>query len=292
MVFILLVQAVAFASEPDTQQSAAALTVMSFNIRYGTASDGDNHWTRRRQLVFDVLRKHDPDIVGLQEALDFQLDELLEALPHYAYVGVGRDDGERAGEFAAILYRRERYRVDDSGTFWLSDTPEVAGSKSWGNQITRICTWARLVPLDGGPPFYVFNAHLDHQSQPSRERGVELIARRIAARKHDDPAIVTGDFNCGEDNVALQPLFEDKSTGGLGLIDTFRAVHPDAKDVGTFNSFRGERGGAKIDYIFAPRNVQVLDGRIVHDRPGNRDPSDHFPVLARLVLGRASTSSP
>ena len=151
------------------QTAGEALTVMSFNIRYGTANDGDNHWSQRREFLFEVVRDENADLVGVQEALAFQIDEILAAVPGYAVVGVGRDDGRARGEFSAILFRRDRFRVADSGTFWFSDTPEVPGSKSWGNTITRISTWARLVDRDGSA-FWHFNLHLDHQSQPSRER--------------------------------------------------------------------------------------------------------------------------
>ena len=127
----------------DAQQLPAGpgqpLTVMSFNIRYGTANDGDNHWTRRREMLFDVVREQNADLLGVQEALAGQIDEIVAAVPAYAVVGVGRDDGRARGEFSAILFRRDRFRVADSGTFWFSDTPGVPGSKSWGNSITRIC---------------------------------------------------------------------------------------------------------------------------------------------------------
>src|SRR5688572_24533450 len=140
------------------------LRVMSFNIRYGTARDSIDSWPHRREMVFDVMRSFDADIMGLQEALRFQLDEVGAALPAYAELGVGRDDGKTAGEYSAILYRRGRFDVLDQGTFWFSDTPATPGSASWGNRITRICTWARLRDRTGGRTFYVYNLHLDHES--------------------------------------------------------------------------------------------------------------------------------
>jgi endonuclease/exonuclease/phosphatase family metal-dependent hydrolase len=130
-------------------QLGEALTVMSFNIRYGTANDGENRWANRREFLFDVVRQSDADLIGLQEALDAQIREILAAVPGYGVVGVGRDDGRTRGEYAAILYRTSRFHVSDAGTFWFSDTPEVVASRSWGNTITRICTWARLVDRDG-----------------------------------------------------------------------------------------------------------------------------------------------
>jgi endonuclease/exonuclease/phosphatase family metal-dependent hydrolase len=230
------------------------LTVMSFNIRYGTAKDGDNRWEERRDFLFDVVREQNADVIGLQEALDFQIDEIVRAVPLYAVAGVGRDDGARKGEHAAILFRTDRLQVAASGTFWFSDTPEVVRSTGWGNRITRICSWARFIDRDGRA-LWVYNVHLDHESQPSREKSVALLRERIDARPFPgEPVIVAGDFNVGESNPALRSL-----TGDGAFVDTFRVLHPDEKDVGTFTGFRSGRvEGEKIDYIFAPPGTDVL----------------------------------
>lgn len=269
------------------------LLVMTFNIRYGTADDGENSWDKRKDLVYDVLRKNNPDVVGLQEALRPQIDDIRAAMPEYGEVGVGRDDGKTAGEYSTILYKKDRLAVAESGTFWLSDAPTVPGSKSWGNNITRICSWGRFVPKGPGRAFYLFNTHLDHQSQPSRERSTVLLARRIAEREHPDPVLVTGDFNAGEGNPAVRYLKgEMQLAAGEGdstrtpvvLIDTFRALHAGATEVGTFHQFKGIRSGDKIDYILAEPGTRVLQAEILRDNKDNRDPSDHFPVKAALRL--------
>jgi endonuclease/exonuclease/phosphatase family metal-dependent hydrolase len=273
------------------QQTPAApgqpLTVMSFNIRYGTANDGDNHWTRRREMLFDVVREHDADLIGVQEALATQIDEIVAAAPAYAVVGVGRDDGRARGEFSAILFRRDRFRVADSGTFWFSDTPAVPGSKSWGNSITRIATWVRLIDRDG-TGFYHFNLHLDHQSQPSRERSTELLLQRIVARAvPTEPVVVTGDFNVGEGNPALRNLLGTPGAPAAPFVDTFRVKHPDAQEVGTFNGFKfGVTTGDKIDYVLVLPGTEVIDAAIVRTSREDRYPSDHFPVTARIRLKR------
>jgi endonuclease/exonuclease/phosphatase family metal-dependent hydrolase len=258
------------------------LTVMSFNIRYATAKDGDNRWEQRRDVLFDVLREQDADVIGLQEALDFQIDEIIKALPVYAVVGVGRDDGARKGEYAAILFRTDRLQVAASGTFWFSDTPDVVRSTSWGNRITRICTWARFIDRVGRA-FWVYNVHLDHESQPSREKSVALLRERIDARLFPgEPVVVAGDFNVGESNPALRAL-----TAGGAFVDTFRVLHPDERTVGTFTGFRSGRvDGEKIDYVFVPPGTEVLSAAIVRTARDGRYPSDHFPVVARIVLAR------
>jgi endonuclease/exonuclease/phosphatase family metal-dependent hydrolase len=257
---------------------------MTFNIRYGTADDGENRWSARRQHLFEIIRREDADLLGLQEALDFQIDEILVAAPMYAVVGVGRDDGAEAGEYSAILFKKDRLHVAEAGTFWFSDTPSVPGSKSWGNNITRICTWARFVDRDGHG-FWHFNLHLDHQSQPSRERSTVLLRQRIDARSvPTEPVVVTGDFNVGETNAAMLTM-TGAAAGAPAFVDTFRILHPDGREVGTATAFKfGNTRGDKIDYVLVQPGAEVLRAEIVRDSRGSRYPSDHFPVVARVRL--------
>ena len=267
---------------------AAPLKVMSFNIRLGTAADGENHWTNRREMLFDLLREQGADLVGLQEAFRFQVDEILAAVPVYAVAGVGRDDGRAGGEMSCILFRRDRFTVAETGTFWFSDTPAVPGSRTWGNRITRISTWARFVDRDG-TAFYHYNLHLDHQVQVSREKSTELLLGQIVTRSFPtEPVIVTGDFNSGETNPALHRL-----TGVPGVktelpppfVDTFRVVHPDETVAGTFTGFKfGAVNGEKIDYVLVQPGTTVTDASIVRTSRDNRYPSDHFPVSATIGL--------
>ena len=259
-----------------TEDRSLPFTVMTFNIRYGTAPDGEHHWHLRQELVYSLLKKEAPDIVGLQEALNFQIDAVLTQLPDY----------RRLGEYSAILYR-PRFRVLESETFWFSDTPEVAGSKSWGNTITRICTWARFADDSTGKNFYVYNLHLDHQSQPSREKSVELLLQKINTRAFEEPVVVMGDFNAGEQNRALLELsaFTDKA-GRRFFVNAFRAVHPHDKAVGTFHGFSDQAGAEMIDHIFVTRNIDVRRADIVRDHPPGRYPSDHYPVIAELQFNR------
>lgn len=262
---------------PIVTSPAMPIAVMSFNIRYGTAADGENHWLKRREQLFALLRAEAPDVVGLQEALRGQIDEIVQAVPGYTFVGVGRADGRQAGEYAAILYRTARLRVRRSDTFWFSDTPGVVKSTSWGNQIERICTWAYFEDLHG-PAFYFYNVHLDHLSQPSRDRSAALLLERVAARDPKSPAVVTGDFNAGEDNPAVRTM-------RTVFRDSYRLVHPDTKDVGTFTGFdAGKTTGDKIDYVFVEEGAEVLGAEIVRASSGGRTPSDHFPVTARVRL--------
>lgn len=264
------------------RESEAHLAVMSFNIRYGTADDGENSWPHRREAVIGVVEEHAPHVLGLQEALGFQLEEMRDALPRYRRLGVGRADGGEEGEHAAILVDAERLEVLEQGTFWFSDTPGFPGSTSWGNDLPRICTWARLRDRETGRSFAVYNLHWDHRSQPSRERSAELLAEVLAGRAGAaEPVIVTGDFNAGETNPAFRRLLGSPEPG---LVDTFRVLHPDATEVGTFNGFAGVTGGPKIDAVLVSEQWEVVAAGIVRARFDGRYPSDHFPVVATVAL--------
>ena len=268
---------------------AEPVRVMTFNIRYGTADDGAHAWPLRRDLVFGVIAAQRPTVLGVQEALRFQLDEIAAALPAFGEIGVGRDDGAEGGEYSAILFDRARLEALGQGTFWLSDTPDVPGSKSWGNHFPRVVTWAHFRDHITGAAFYVYNTHWDHESQASRERSAVLLLERIAARAAPDPVLLMGDFNAGPDNPAFRALLEG---GAVRLSDTFRTVHPTG-EVGTYHAFQGDRSGARIDAILASPEWQVLDAAIITFSDGNRYPSDHFPATATLALrARAPPSAP
>jgi endonuclease/exonuclease/phosphatase family metal-dependent hydrolase len=258
---------------------ADSLKAMTFNIRYGTAPDGENAWPHRRELVVKVIRDESPDILGVQEALRGQLDELETALPEYVRVGVGRD-ADGGGEYSALLYRKTRFDLSDAGTFWLSGTPEIPGSRTWGNNLPRIVTWARLLDRTNGRRFVAANTHWDHQSQPARLESAQLLGDRTKLLcAAGEPAIVTGDFNAAPNNPAIPKLLECAA-----LQDSFRIKHPDEKNVGTFNGFGRSLQPFKIDAVLVSPHWQVEEAEIVRTTEGDRYPSDHFPVTATLTL--------
>ncbi|HEX9615552.1 MAG TPA: endonuclease/exonuclease/phosphatase family protein, partial [Bacteroidota bacterium] len=253
----------------DSAQSAC-LKVMTFNIRYGTAPDGDNSWIRRRGLTAAVIREHSPDVIGLQEALRFQIDELREEFPEYSELGVGRDDGQGAGEYSAILYRTSELWPDTGGTFWFSDTPFLAGSMTWGNRYPRVCTWAIFTERTTENSVAVFNLHWDHESQTSRQRSAELLIRAVNESAAGVPLVVMGDFNAGEQNPAV--LFVRQY-----LWDSFRMLHEKDSLAGTYHAFRGTTSGEKIDHIFVGPQLTVAEAAIIRTDFNGRYPSDHFP---------------
>lgn len=270
---------------PAVVQAQAPIRVLSFNIRYGTAPDGDHVWTNRRPLVITTIHDHAPHLLGVQEALRAQLDALDDALPAYRELGVGRDDGRTVGEYSALFVDTARFAVLNHGTFWLSDTPDVPGSTSWGNRITRIVTWARLVDraegASGADTVRVYNLHWDHESQPSRERSAQLLLARIAADgSPGDRVIVMGDFNSDEENPAYIALLADTSAS---LRDALRVRHPDARMVGTYHAFKGDSAGGMIDHVLVGPGWRVEASGIDRRKFDALWPSDHFAVWA--VLG-------
>ncbi len=263
---------------PALAQSEKELKVMTFNIRYGTANDGENSWQFRKENVVRTINNFNPDLLGLQEALQIQIDEFLKRMPAYSCLGVGRDDGKSAGEHSSIFYLRDRFDVDSAGTFWFSDTPNIIASKSWGNNITRICTWARLFDKLSGKTFYIFNVHLDHESQPSREKSTLLLIKRISDKTL--PVILTGDFNCGDENPAVKTILDS------GMIDTYRKLNVKKTNEGTFNSFKGDTTGDKIDFIFTSNHFEVKQSEIIRTSYDGKYPSDHFPVTALIKFSK------
>lgn len=259
--------------------------VMTFNIRYGSADDGDHHWRYRREALFTQVKQTAPDVLGLQEALDFQIREILKAVPGYDFVGVGRDDGKKAGEYSPILYRKDRFTVADSGTFWFSNSPWVVGSMHWGNKLPRICTWVRLIDKKTGKGLYAFNLHIDHQSVPSRVKSTELLSRKVAAREPAEPFVVTGDFNAVPDSPEILYLLglSDRKTP-VPMVDVLAAANPEQAKLGTFHGFKGNTDGVRIDYILTAPETTILDTQILTEPVEGRVTSDHFPVTARLKL--------
>lgn len=270
------------------------LRLMSFNVRNENPGDpGSRSWRRRIVGAVRMIGEESPDVIGMQEVLHGQAADLWASLPDYEFFGVGRDDGLRAGEYAGIFFRRDRFEPDlsDSGTFWLSDTPGKPGSKTWGNDIPRVVSWLRLVDRSTQRGFYVFNTHWDHRHQGSREQAALLLARRIDGRKFpDQPVVLLGDFNAVPENPGMAyltgkraPLVGRDEIWDNRLIDTFQTLHADEADRSTAHSWSGTRaGGHKIDHILVSPGAEVLAAGI-RDRD---EPmvSDHFPVTARVVF--------
>jgi endonuclease/exonuclease/phosphatase family metal-dependent hydrolase len=259
--------------------TAEPVRVMTFNVRFGTADDGDNRWELRRELLMDVIHDFDPDVLGVQEALREQVDAIGDALPDHGCAGVGRE-ADGSGEYSAIFYRRSRFDLAATDTFWLSDAPRTPGSHTWGNELPRVCTWVRLLDRTAGRRLVVFNTHWDHVSQPARLASGALMTQRISdAVAAGEPAIVTGDFNAEAANPAIGAL----TRGGALLVDTYSTRRSAERPAGTFHGFTGE-GPRRIDAIYVTQDCDVEAAEIVRSHEGPRNPSDHFPVTAIISL--------
>jgi endonuclease/exonuclease/phosphatase family metal-dependent hydrolase len=249
--------------------------VMSYNIRYGTAQDGENHWDNRKEFLLETIQSFNPDLLGTQETLGFQRDYLAGKLAGYEVLGVGRDDGGETGEMTALYFKRDRFEKLDGGHFWLSETPDKPGSKSWDAALTRMVTWVELRDRrqPKGKPLVFFNTHFDHRGLQARLESARLLRRRVAERAAQRRIIVTGDFNTGEDSPPYSAFF-----------GAYRIRHPERKtDEGTFSRFKaGAAGGPRIDWIGVSAEWQVTEASIDRTEREGRTPSDHFAVTAIL----------
>jgi len=266
----------------DTSEGLG-LRVMTFNIRNSYAQDGENDWKYRKELVYQTIRDYSPAILGLQEANHAQQNELLTALPEYDFVGIGAKGGTK-GQYCSILYRKNRFKVEKTETCWLSDNPTVPSS-TWGNHHLRIFTYARLVEKESGNIINTYNCHLDDGSKKAREKSVRQIGVHILNQPSNEPFVFMGDFNAPENSVTIQQLgkFKTPQKGTIHLAsDSFRMLHADRKDVGTYHGYIGNTEGDKIDSIFVQPTTEVLEASIVRTASNDRYPSDHFPVTATL----------
>ena len=265
------------------------LKVMTFNLRTGNMPDGANHWDHRKDLAARLIRETDPDILGALEALAEQYDFLRAQFESaYHLVGVCRGDGSRADEAAPLMLRRERFDLIDSGTFWLSETPETAGSKGWDGDYPRICTWVRVHDRQrsggggGGGELLVLNTHLDHAGPIARREGAKLLRRFMAEQGKDAPLLLMGDFNVGPDSEPHRILLAD-GDDGVRLFDAYRHVHRERRsDEATWHGFTGAADGSSIDWILCSPHFQVESCEIDRTSFDGRYPSDHFPVTLDL----------
>lgn len=256
-------------------QEKQPLTVVSFNIRYGTAEDGTNSWQFRFPAVLMMLEDQKPDIFGLQEALDMQVSFLKEYLEDYKYVGVGRDNGKSEGEHMAVFYNKKRIKLLKWGTFWLSETPEKV-SFGWDAACRRTATWTLLKDKKTGKKFYFVNTHLDHVGVQARKNGLALIAERIKTINQEGlPIILTGDFNSIPSDECLQSL--------EGKMESARDVAKITDRHGTFNDWGHAKPQPIIDYIYFSGFSECLKFEtITKEYDGRSFISDHFPVKAQL----------
>lgn len=258
---------------------AQSTRIMSYNIRYKNSTDSINGWDHRKNNVAALIRYHQADIVGVQEAQPDQMADLEKLLPEFGWYGVPRVSG-KSGEYTAILFKKERYQVLSSGTFWYSETPDVKESKSWDAFYPRTASWCKFKDKKSGNQFLVFNTHLDHRGVIAREKSAEVLLRQIQAKAAGLPVVVTGDFNTTPGSAPYLRLTETKT-----LFDSFDLSEtPHYGPVNTSSGFtvRTEPLRARIDYIFVNNKVKVRQHATLTDQQEGRYYSDHLPVIAIL----------
>jgi endonuclease/exonuclease/phosphatase family metal-dependent hydrolase len=261
----------------EVQPVMRPLRFMSFNIRFDTSLDAEagNRWPDRLDSVVETIRRERPEILGLQEALKSQLTDLTAALPDYGVVGKPRDVDETA-EYVPLFIDVRRFALEENGDFWLSPTPEIAGSRGWDTDVARHCTWAKLRDHSSDFRFAVFNTHLDVSGAVARFEAAKVIVAIVASPPRL-PSVVLGDFNAEEDSDPIAVL------RAAGFRDTFRDLYPRTTDIQTIHHYAHLSGSKKIDYIMCDGWWRVLEARIIREPAAGRLPSDHFPVTANLT---------
>ena len=257
--------------------TAQTLKVMTYNIRLDTPVDSMNQWPKRSHKVFALIRKYNPDILGVQEAIHHQLMDLIKNLSEYDYIGVGRDDGKTNGEYSAILYKKDRFTILQQNTFWLSETPDVPGSKSWDAAITRVASWGKFTDNKTKAAFLVINTHFDHIGKEARRKSTELLKQKAAELGQNLPLIITGDFNCMREEPPHTVMMDSK---GVTLSDPLPGT-----PIGTFCGFHVNSIECRaIDYIFHSQQWTASDYMVIQDNDGKYYPSDHLPVMTTLIM--------
>ena len=255
--------------------------IATFNIRYDNRNDSGNLWIDRKPYVAGLVKFHDFDIVGMQEVLKNQLDDLSSLLSDYDHVGVGRDDGKDKGEHEPVFFRKSRFVLLQHGDFWLSETPEKPGP-GWDARLNRICTWVQLQDRQTKKKFYLFNVHFDHQGIQARNESSKLMLSKIKSIAGNSPVILTGDFNGDHQSQWYNTL----ATSGF-IRDALKEVKEPYFNNGSFNSFgKSLTHHAVIDHIFISKDFTATKWGVLTDSYQGKYPSDHFPVMAGIRVGK------
>ena len=262
----------------------AMVRVMSFNIRMDNPEDGLNQWSNRKDFACEMIRFHEPDLIGAQEVLHHQLMDMKQRLPEYESVGVGREDGKEKGEYSAVFYRKDRFKLLDQQTFWLSENPDAVGKKGWDAACERVVTWVKLEDKTSGKVFYFFNTHFDHMGKIARQESCKLLKNKVNVIAGGAPVVVTGDFNASPKSGVI-----------LSLTDLQDPLHlTNSRELASFRygpefSFHdyGQLAPewlAVIDYIFVKNVGKVIQSAVITDTKGPLYVSDHFPVMSVIEL--------
>ena len=259
------------------------IRVMSYNIRYLNKIDSINGWEFRRDNVTSLVKYHRADILGVQEAVLVQIQDMTERLPGFKWYGVPRVSGP-AGEFTAIFYKEEKFKLVDSGSFWFSETPYVKESKSWDAMFPRIASWCKFRDKKTGVEFYFFNTHFDHRGEIARQNSAIILSQQIDSISKSLPVIVTGDFNSTPNTIAYRKIIESGKLKDARDISQIPHYGPGNTAFGFQVSDKNK--GVRIDFIFVSNKVKVLEHATITDQQEARYYSDHLPIVAVTKISR------
>jgi endonuclease/exonuclease/phosphatase family metal-dependent hydrolase len=264
-----------------TTENKVSTKVITFNVRYDNPEDSLNNWKYRKTSIGEMIRYYNPDVWGAQEVLHHQLIDLKKELPSYNNIGVGREDGKTKGEYSPIFYKKNRYKLIQSGNFSISETPEKIGVKGWDAACERIATWAILEDVKNKHSFFFLNTHLDHVGIKARREGSKLIQQKAKELGQGMPIIVTGDFNATPNSDTYKAMTEDR------LLKSSHEVAPIVYGPNwTFHNFNRVplEKRSLIDFIFVSKNMKIIKSAVIDDKAdnGKRYLSDHCPILTEI----------
>ncbi len=261
-----------------------SIKVMTLNVRYDNPDDSINAWPNRIPLFCSFISEEKPDILGMQEVLWHQYALMDSALAEYGSVGVGRDDGARKGEMNPVFFRKERFDLVRTITFWLSDTPDVPGSMGWGASLPRIVTWLELVDKTNNEHFYFFNTHFAHDSDSARIMSSRILLKEVGEIADGFPFIVTGDFNLLPYSTGYSILTGPDESVPVLKDSYFVSDKKPAGPTWTYNGFSDKPGTGRVDYIFVKNGLRVLNHATLAEKDNAVFISDHWPVTASVML--------
>lgn len=283
-ILLMLLLAILVTGGCGSKSGKETIGVMTLNVRYDNPRDSINAWPNRAELVGDFLLEQKPDILGMQEVMWHQYIYLDSVLTDYESIGAGRDDGLKGGEMNPVFYRKDKFDLVRSITFWLSETPDFPGSKAWASSLPRIVTWMEVVVKDTEKHIFFFNTHFAHDSDSARIMSSGMLHDKVTEITSGFPFIVTGDLNQLPDSKGYAIL-----TGPEESISLFRDSYfiSEEKPEGpgfTFNGFSDEQGQGRIDYVFVRSGMKVLEHKTIVHKEGNVFLSDHWPVFAKIAI--------
>lgn len=284
LVHYLLLSVILLSAPSLKAQQGDSLKIMTWNIRLDIASDGENQWKYRSKPLASFIMRQQPDVLGVQEALPNQVKQLKCKTKGYKVIGVGRDDGAKGGEYNALYYKVKNLRLVRSGTFWLSETPHLAGSRGWDAACNRIATWAEFEQKKSGKHFFVMNTHFDHMGDTARINSAILIKDKLAELAKKLPVVLMGDFNVSSDHRVFRILTYPENEITLGNTRERAECNKSGPDVSFVDFDPDYKPSSPIDFIFATWNFKVGSSTIYDFRKKGVYWSDHLPVIVVMAL--------